>query len=259
MARQWKFALDDRGDIRYTVPRFTGSRVPQVHGTMSHPPRCVRPMQQRQALAVHDLADAALFRFWHVTDFRRSDRQHVAQSPIASTSSRLVRPHGRAPGRRCDQRRRRAPGRRVGYRGRGQAIRGGPCAGGRCGHGHVTITARVPLPKGSPFAPPAQRRRVGRTAFWAVPQLFDNRWMHACRNTGLAVAGTDGVLTRERDSRVGASFVRRAIAGAPVDCRRGGMHTRDAQTVVGHAPVGVRIPPAALRGDRHLAGLAVTR
>jgi hypothetical protein len=106
--------------------------------------------------------------------------------------------------------------------------------------------------------------------------------------------------TRSRDSRVGASFVRRAIAGclasmslkpwrngerarlslgrvrvrvpsassgscsSPVErlveaqrgagsipagatcCRRGGMHTRDAQNVVGHVPVRVRIPPAVL-------------
>ncbi len=29
-------------------------------------------------------------------------------------------------------------------------------------------------------------------------------------------------------------------------CRRGGMHTRDAQNVVGHVPVRVRIPPAVL-------------
>ena len=35
-----------------------------------------------------------------------------------------------------------------------------------------------------------------------------------------------------------------ALAGALLVCRRGGTHTRDAQNVVGHVSVRVRIPPA---------------
>jgi hypothetical protein len=40
-----------------------------------------------------------------------------------------------------------------------------------------------------------------------------------------------------------------SIPAGATCCRRGGMHTRDAQNVVGHVPVGVRIPPAVLAGQ----------
>jgi hypothetical protein len=192
-------------------------------------------------------------------------------------------------------------------------------AGGRERPGAVRSKVHVRLPKGMRDRPTcAHDAGWGDRRFGKALRLFDNRWMHVCRKRRGPLAWPAGGWrshTRSRDSRVGASFVRRAIAGclasmslkpwrngerarlslgrlrvhlrwpsaripsassgscsspverlveaqrgagsipagamllaalagAPLVCRRGGTHTRDAQNVVGHVPVRVRIPPA---------------
>ena len=108
------------------------------------------------------------------------------------------------------------------------------------------------------------------------PRLFDNRWMHAGRrkrgSSTMAGGRTrfsheitrlpgGGVVRSPSHSRgLACTWSRSAIAARPtvsrevagsspvgfvnLQCRRGGMHTRDAQNVVGHVPLRVRLPPA---------------